>query len=235
VVLSPSASADHSLRTLGIDEDRLARWARGVDLGLYDPALRDAEAYPGEIKVLYAGRLTKEKGVDLLAESFLRAHKRDPRLHLLLAGGGPEEEALRDRVGEHATFLGWLGREELARAYASADIFLFCSRTDTYGQVILEAQASGLPVIAVAEGGPLSLISDHHTGWLCPPDADSLASAVAQLAASSFLRERLARAARAAIKDHTWEVALGQLAAGYERALASSDRTGSRAPTLVAA
>jgi glycosyltransferase involved in cell wall biosynthesis/predicted metal-dependent phosphoesterase TrpH len=234
VVLSPSASADHSLRTLGIDEDRVARWTRGVDLGLYDPALGDPDAFPGELKVLYAGRLTREKGVDLLAESFLRARERDSRLHLLLAGGGPEEDALRARVGEHATFLGWLGREELARAYASADIFLFCSRTDTYGQVILEAQASGLPVVAVAEGGPLSLIDDRHTGWLCPPDADSLASAVAQLAASSFLRARLAQAARAAVRDHTWEAAMAQLAAGYERSLGAAEAGASR-PTLVAA
>ena len=62
--------------------------------------------------MLYAGRLTNEKGADLLADAFLRARRRDPRLHLLLAGGGPEEDALRARLGEHATFLGWLGREE---------------------------------------------------------------------------------------------------------------------------
>jgi glycosyltransferase involved in cell wall biosynthesis len=70
IVLSPSISADESLRAIGIDPDRIARWARGVDLELYDPALRDRDAYPGEVKVLYAGRLTKEKGVDLLADSF---------------------------------------------------------------------------------------------------------------------------------------------------------------------
>ena len=100
------------------------------------PARPTATPIPGELKVLYAGRLTREKGVDLLAESFLRAHRADPRLHLLLAGGGPEEGELRARLGERATFLGWLEGEELARAYASADIFLFCSRTDTYGQVV---------------------------------------------------------------------------------------------------
>ena len=122
--------------------------------------------------MLYAGRLTKEKGSDLLAESFLRAHERDPRLHLLLAGGGPEEDELRARLGDRATFLGWLDRSELATAYASADIFLFCSQTDTYGQVIAEAQASGLPVVAVDEGGPASLIHDRQTGWLCEPDAE---------------------------------------------------------------
>ena len=84
----------------------------------------------------------------------------------MLAGGGPEEEQLRARLGDHATFLGWLGGEELARAYASADVFLFASRTDTFGQVILEAQASGLPVVAVDEGGPASLIEHGETGLL---------------------------------------------------------------------
>jgi glycosyltransferase involved in cell wall biosynthesis/predicted metal-dependent phosphoesterase TrpH len=235
VVLSPSPSADQSLVALGIDRDRIARWARGVDMALYDRGLRDPDAYPGEVKVLYAGRLTDEKGADLLADTFLRARKRDPRLHLLLAGGGPEEDALRARLGEHATFLGWLGREELAKAYASADVFLFCSRTDTYGQVILEAQASGLPVVAVAEGGPLSLIADGHTGWLCPPDAESLAGAVAQLAASPFMRERISRGALASVREHTWEAALRQLAAGYEVALGGAGRSGSWAPRLIAA
>ena len=102
-------------------EGRIGRWERGVDIDRFDPAKADRDAYPGEIKVLYAGRLTREKGVDLLAESFLRAHAADPRLHLLLAGGGPEEAELRARLGERATFLGWLEGEELPRAYASAD------------------------------------------------------------------------------------------------------------------
>ena len=108
-VLSPSPAADRSLIGLGADPARIGRWERGVDIASFDPAKADREAFPGEIKVLYAGRLTREKGVDLLAESFLRAHGVDPRLHLLLAGGGPEEEELRAKLGERATFLGWLG------------------------------------------------------------------------------------------------------------------------------
>ena len=104
--------------------------------------------------VLYAGRLTREKGVDLLADAFLAAREHDPRLHLVLAGGGPEEAALRARLGVDATFLGWLEEEELARAYASPDLFLFAGRTDTFGQVIREAQASGLPVVASTRAAP---------------------------------------------------------------------------------
>ena len=133
--------------------------------------------------MLYAGRLTKEKGVDLLADAFLAARARDPRLQLVLAGGGPEEDALRARLGAAATFLGWLEGDELARAYADADLFLFCSQTDTFGQVVLEAQASGLPVVAVDAGGPSELIASGRSGVLCPPRTSALADAVAGLAA----------------------------------------------------
>ena len=118
-VLSPSPAADRSLLALGTEEGAIGRWERGVDTDRFDPSKADRDAFPGEVKVLYAGRLTREKGVDLLAESFERAHAVDPRLHLLLAGGGPEEADLRERLGERATFLGWLDGEELPRAYAS--------------------------------------------------------------------------------------------------------------------
>jgi glycosyltransferase involved in cell wall biosynthesis/predicted metal-dependent phosphoesterase TrpH len=218
-VLSPSPSADASVVALGADPARLGRWERGVDVERFDPGKADREAFPGEIKILYAGRLTREKGVDLLAESFLRAHESDPRLHLLLAGGGPEEGELRERLGERATFLGWLSDEDLPRAYASADAFLFCSTTDTYGQVILEAAASGLPVVAVAAGGPATLIENRHTGLLCRPDADHLAGTLLQLASSPELRRRLGDAAARAARKRSWERSMGQLAAGYRRAL----------------
>jgi len=219
VVLSPSPAADASLVGLGVEAARIGRWERGVDTDRFDPVKADRDTYPGEIKVLYAGRLTREKGVDLLAESFLRARDSDPRLHLLLAGGGPEEGELRARLGEHATFLGWLGGEELACAYASADAFLFASSTDTYGQVVLEAGASGLPVVAVAEGGPAALIENRHTGLLCRPDPDHLAGALLQLASSPALRHQLGAAAVNAVRARSWERALGQLASGYRRAL----------------
>jgi glycosyltransferase involved in cell wall biosynthesis/predicted metal-dependent phosphoesterase TrpH len=219
IVLSPSPSADASLVDLGTDRARIERWERGVDLSRFDPVKADPSAYPGEIKVLYAGRLTREKGVDLLAESFLRAHRADPRLHLLLAGGGSEEGELRSRLGEHATFLGWLGGEDLARAYASADMFLFASTTDTYGQVILEAAASGLPVVAVAEGGPAALIENRHTGLLCRPDPDHLAGALLRLAAAPLLRNHLGAAGAHAARGRSWERSMEQLAAGYRRAL----------------
>ncbi len=219
LVLSPSAASDDALQEIGIGAERRARWDRGVDSERFHPALRGQLELDGELNVLYAGRITQEKGAELLAEAFLEARHRDPRLHLVLAGGGPEQERLRECVGEHATFLGWLDGIELARAYASADIFLFPSTTDTFGQVILEAQASGLPVVAVAAGGPLSLIEHRVSGLLCKPAPDALAEGVLELAASPLLRRRLAALALAGVRARTWEGAMERLAAGYRRVL----------------
>jgi glycosyltransferase involved in cell wall biosynthesis/predicted metal-dependent phosphoesterase TrpH len=221
-VLSPSPASDERLAGLGIDAARIGRWDRGVDVARFDPAHRTPGLLDGEISVLYVGRLTREKGLDLLTDAFLEAHARDPRLRLSLAGGGPEEAALRERLGERATFLGWLDGDALAAAYASADVFLFASRTDTFGQVILEAQASGLPVVAVGDGGPASLIEPGETGLLCAPTASALADAVLALAGTPLLAERLRRAGLAAVRGRSWETSLQRLAAGYELALRHS-------------
>jgi glycosyltransferase involved in cell wall biosynthesis/predicted metal-dependent phosphoesterase TrpH len=218
-VLSPSPASDAALRDLGIAPERIGRWERGVDVERFGPDNRVEGLFGETVNVLYAGRFSREKGADLLADAFLAARERDPRLHLVLAGGGPEEDALRARVGEHATFLGWLTGDELARAYASADLFLFASRTDTFGQVLLEAEASGLPIVAVDEGGPRSIVAHGHTGLLCPPRADALAHAVAELASDAAWRERMGQAGLRAVQARTWDRALGQLATGYERVL----------------
>jgi glycosyltransferase involved in cell wall biosynthesis/predicted metal-dependent phosphoesterase TrpH len=221
LVLSPSPASDDALAGIGVPAERILRWDRGVDTSRFDPSLRDRTLLgPDHINVLYSGRITREKGVDLLADAFLQARERNPRLHLVLAGGGPESEPLRERLGDAATFLGWLEGADLARAYASADIFLFGSATDTFGQVILEAQASGLPVIAVAAGGPLSLIEDRVTGLLRAPDPHALAKAVLELADSPLLRASLARAGLVSVRGRTWERALARLADGYRRVLA---------------
>jgi glycosyltransferase involved in cell wall biosynthesis/predicted metal-dependent phosphoesterase TrpH len=225
LVLSPSPASDTALEGIGVGAEKVARWDRGVDMTRFDPGLRGEMALPDAINVLYAGRVTREKGADLLADAFLSARERDPRLRLLLVGGGPEQEHLRERLGDAATFLGWLDGVELARAYASADMFLFPSRTDTFGQVILEAQASGLAVVAVAEGGPRSLIENRVSGLLCAPEAEALAAAVVELAGSPLLRERLARAGLASVRARTWERALDRLAAGYRRVLRASGST----------
>jgi glycosyltransferase involved in cell wall biosynthesis/predicted metal-dependent phosphoesterase TrpH len=228
VILSPSPAADAALAGIGVGPERVLRWDRGVDTTRFRPELRASArtAEANTITVLYSGRITHEKGVDLLADAFLLARACDPRLRLKLAGGGPEQEVLRERLGESASFLGWLEGEELARAYADADIFLFPSSTDTFGQVILEAQASGVPVIAVAEGGPLSLVKHRESGLLCQADAAQLAAALLQVAESPLLREHLSRGGLAATRERTWERTLERLAAGYRRVLLGDGAAG---------
>jgi glycosyltransferase involved in cell wall biosynthesis/predicted metal-dependent phosphoesterase TrpH len=240
VVVTPSPQSDEAVRSLGVAADAIGRWDRGVDAERFSPSRRSAatarrlfgaagadgrrgaSADAGtRINVLYAGRLSAEKGVDLLCETFLAARVREPRLHLLLAGGGPEEDVLRSRLGEHATFLGWLSGDDLADAYANADVFLFASRTDTFGQVLLEAQASGLPIVAVGEGGPLSLVDDGVSGLLRPADAGALSDALVAVAARPGLRRRLAAGGLLRVRTRTWDAAMARLAEGYGRALAA--------------
>ncbi len=224
-VLSPSAAADGSLLALGIPAERIGRWDRGVDVERFSPSRRRrTRAGDDEIVVLYAGRLTREKGLDLLADAFERAWQADPRLRLQLAGGGPEEHARRARLGESATFLGWLDGDALADAYADADVFLFASETDTFGQAILEAQASGLAVLAVDAGGPAELVEHGRSGLLASPDGDALARALLELADRPALCERLAGNAVEAVRDRTWGDALVQLGDGYARALVAAGR-----------
>ncbi len=228
VVLSPSSATDDRLAELGIEAGRIGRWDRGVDLARFSPELRCGDLLPGEINVLYAGRLTQEKGVDLLASAFEAAFERDPRLHLVLAGDGPEREALAARLGDRATFLGFVYGEALARVYASADAFLFASVTDTFGQVILEAQASGLPVVAVDAGGPADLVVPGETGLLVEADAGALADALLSVTRSELVALPLARTALAAVRGRTWEASMQRLADGYHAALASSGTAAAR-------
>lgn len=219
LVLSPSPSADRSLVELGISPEAIQRWDRGVDLTRFTPTKRKQLGCPGAIRVLYAGRLAREKGTELLAEAFLKARGNRQDLQLLVAGRGPDEAQLRSRLGDAATFFGWLDQDQLAELYASADIFVFPSTTDTFGQVVLEAQASGLPVIAANAGGPASLISHGVNGLLCEPQPDCVSSQIELAAADLDLRRRLSTGGLANVEKRSWEAALRQLAAGYRSAL----------------
>ena len=231
IVLSPSSTADRALESLSVPLEKLMRWERGVDTSQFSPRMRTDGALPEDsINVLYAGRLEREKGIELLADAFLRARSREPALRLVIAGTGEGEAYLRERVGDAATFLGWLDRSELARAYASADVFLFASSTDTFGQVIIEAQASGLAVVAAAAGGPTALVEDRVSGLLCAPEPAALAHGVLELARSPLLRSRLAGAALTCARERTWERALERLAVAYRRVLDAA-ATGERRST----
>ena len=211
--LAPSRMTAADLDTHGLE--RVWLWGRGVDTERFHPARRDerlrAEIAPGgEVIVGYVGRLAIEKRVDLLA-----AVAALPGVRLAVTGGGPMEEELRAALPS-AAFLGMRYGADLARIYASLDVFVHTGPFDTFGQTIQEASASGLPVVAPAAGGPLDLVDDGESGYLVSPgDPDELAAAVGRLAASPALRERLGEAARRRVLTRTWSALTSELLGHY--------------------
>jgi glycosyltransferase involved in cell wall biosynthesis len=201
-------------------------WGRGVDLERFNPAhrkpdVREAVGSPEALHLLYVGRLTPEKDLSVLFEAYRRAASRSPRpIQLVLTGDGAYAPRARASAPEGVTFTGHLEGDRLAAAYASADVFVFPSRTETLGNVVLEALASGLPVVAAAEGGVLENVRDGETGLLCTPgDPGSFAQQILKLVDQPSLRERLSRNARAWAERRTWERAFSPLVDGYREAV----------------
>lgn len=167
---------------------------RGVDLGLFRPQ-PTARTASQPLTVGYVGRLTPEKNVRLLAR--LKA----PRL--LIVGQGSEAGWLRENI-PHAEFTGVLRGEALARAYASMDIFAFPSSTDTYGNVVQEAKACGVPVVVTSGGGPKYLV-DHGVDGMVAHDETEFIAAVSLLAQDASLRLRMSAAAAASAQSLSWD------------------------------
>jgi phosphatidylinositol alpha 1,6-mannosyltransferase len=215
--LAPSTAAAASLHSHGIQ--RVWLWGRGVDTVRFDPAKRSgqlrAELAPnGEVLAGYVGRLAPEKRIDLLAQVATL-----PGVRLVVVGSGPADAAAR-RAMPAAVFLGQRQGEELARIYASLDVFVHSGPHETFGQTLQEAAASGLPVVAPAAGGPIDLVGDGVTGFLVPPrDPSALADAVARLAADPGLRARQGRAARQRVLGRTWTALGDELIGHYEAVL----------------
>jgi phosphatidylinositol alpha 1,6-mannosyltransferase len=201
--LAPSSASLAQLRSLGVPG--LARWGRGVDVEAFhprhrDPALRAALAPDGRPIVGYVGRLAAEKELDLL-----RHLHDDARFALVLVGGGPEEERLRALL-PRAHFLGVLHGGDLSRAYASLDVFVHTGRHETYCQSAQEALASGVPVVAPRQGGPVDVVADGVAGHLYRPgDGAEMAAYVARLVSDPARRTAMAAAAARSVQDRTWQ------------------------------
>jgi phosphatidylinositol alpha 1,6-mannosyltransferase len=215
--LAPSTSTAAELLAHGIRDVWL--WRRGVDATLFHPGRRDEAirrvlAPDGETLVGYVGRLAVEKRVDLLAET---ARRRG--IKLVLVGDGPARGAL-EKALPGAVFVGERHGTQLARLYASLDIFVHTGPLETFGQAIQEALASGVPVVAPAAGGPLDLVKPGQTGYLVPPgDGRSITRAVAELAADPVLRRHLGRQARASVAGRTWAAVGDELLDHYRAAM----------------
>ncbi|PAZ17304.1 glycosyl transferase family 1 [Streptomyces sp. SA15] len=219
ITLAPSSAALHDLESHGVPRVKL--WPRGVDTVRFRPDLRDEalrrELAPnGELIVGYVGRLAPEKQVELLSGVCGLDGVR-----VVVVGDGPSRPNL-DQALPGAVFLGRRTGDELARIFASLDVFAHTGPFETFCQTVQEAMASGVPVVAPAVGGPLDLVAHGHTGFLVPPrDADAVRDAVRSLAADPALRTAYGAAARATVEGRTWAAVGDQLIGHYANVLAA--------------
>lgn len=228
LTLAPSTSSLAQLRELGVDRTRL--WGRGVDTARFHPDRR-SDAWrqwiaPGEIIVGYVGRLAPEKQVEDLA-----VIAGMPGVRLVVVGDGPARARL-ERALPAAVFLGHLSGPELAQAMAGFDVFVHPGESETFGQTIQEAHASGVPVVATGRGGPVDLVRSSVDGWLYRPgDLDDLRDRVRDLVGDATKRQAFGAAARAAVEGRTWPALVEKLHGYYlEAQLLHRSREGAADP-----
>lgn len=222
ITLCPSTDTIAKLRDFGFR--RLRLWARGVDGLRFHPRRRSEEwrrsvgVAPGETLFAYVGRLAPEKRIERVGEALRSV----PGSRLVIVGDGPARAALERRfAGMPVTFTGYLSGDDLAVAYASADAFAFASDTDTFGQVILEAMASGLPVVAAASGGAVDLVKPKISGFLFDPATpEELGAPLRALAADPALRARMGNAGRRLAEKRSWPSVMEEMIGHYRRAAA---------------
>ncbi|WP_109212106.1 MULTISPECIES: GDSL-type esterase/lipase family protein [Microbacterium] len=215
LTLAPSTASLRQLEELGVD--RLRRWGRGVDIQRFGPERRDdgwrARVAPGQTIVGYVGRLAPEKQVeDLAALSGLDGAR------LVIVGDGPARPAL-ERALPDAVFTGHLTGPTLAEALAGFDVFVHPGESETFGQTIQEALASGVPVVATGVGGPVDLVRSSVDGWLYRPgDLADLRARVADLVGDDGKRRAFAAAARESVRERTWDAVCSRLVEHYDEA-----------------
>ncbi len=216
---------------LGIDlvrqgYQRVRVVARGVDTQLFTPARRSAAlraawgAGEDDLVVAHVGRMAPEKNLSLLLTAFTAIHRYAPSARLLLVGDGPSRRQLQQQHPQHL-YAGMRHGEDLAAHYASADLFLFPSMTETYGNVTLEALASGLPMVAYRMAAAAELIRHGDNGMLADPGAsDQFVRAALDLVTRPNARRRIAAAATKSVVTHDWERIYVRLEAALREAIA---------------
>ncbi|MFC5648277.1 glycosyltransferase family 4 protein [Paenibacillus solisilvae] len=221
-IFVPSKSTLLELKERGWDESRLAVWSRGIDTKQYHPGV-DRNALlaqhgisPDTFIVLYTGRLSPEKNVDVALTAFAK-FQRDvcPESLLVLAGDGPSSEQLKlqaERERIRVQFLGFTGMPALQQWYAAANVFLFPSSTETFGNVVLEAMACGTPVICADAGGVVDTVEHGWNGLRCEPgNADAFSDALSQLYKDKELGMRFAARGFAHSLRQSWDGIFAEL------------------------
>jgi phosphatidylinositol alpha 1,6-mannosyltransferase len=194
---------------------------RGVDSTLFSPQRRDRRFGDASFVLGFCGRLSVEKNIALLARVQEQLTKRGfSGFRFLIVGHGAGESWLRERL-RGAEFTGVLRGEELARAYANMDLFVFPSHTDTFGYVVLEALACGVPAIVTPDGGPPSIVKDGETGFICADE--DFPDAIARLMLDSTLHARMRQAARNYAQSASWDAVFEGVYSRYEALLADRE------------
>ena len=226
-VYVPTPTMEKALRDNGITST-IHLWPRGIELDRFSPSFRSDEwrgahgFSPSDIVVTFVSRLVKEKGLDVFAETVQRLQVEGAHVRALVVGDGPERDSLTEEL-PHAVFAGHLTGADLSTAYASSDVFLFPSETETFGNVTLEAMASGLSVVCADAAGSRSLVDDTVTGLLCPPrEVGCFARNVRRLVSDSALRSELGRAARNAAQQYDWTTVLGRMIGFYRKVVSTA-------------
>jgi glycosyltransferase involved in cell wall biosynthesis len=223
-VYTPSAASRAEVLELGVAD--VETWGRGADVELFHPGrrsqdMRAALGIGSRFTFLYVGRLAAEKRVEHVIEAFRIAGEFLPRgmIHLVIAGTGPREEEIRAAAPAGVDFLGFLERRSrLPDLYANCDAFIFSSVTETLGLVLLEAMASGLPVIAAPAGGVRDHLRDGVNGLAYPEgDVGAMAQAMVRLAGDLTLTRRLSRGARKTAEGLSWEREMERLDRSYRQ------------------
>jgi glycosyltransferase involved in cell wall biosynthesis len=217
--LAPSNITRDQMLANGIE--RVKVWRRGIDMDHFSPEKFDPQmrAYlsggePEKPLLLYVGRLSPEKRVDWLADVF----EAGLDVRLALVGDGPYRPALELQFADRpVVFTGFLNGDDLYKAYASADLFVFPSKNETLGNVVLEAMASGLPVITPTEGGQIDHVIHGKTGLLFDADdPDAMVAAVQYLLTHEQDRKTMSKTAQTHLKAISWQNIFGQLMLDYE-------------------
>jgi glycosyltransferase involved in cell wall biosynthesis len=225
----PSPSTASMLRAQGFQRVRI--WPRGVDTRVFRPAQRNMNrralwiGADEKVVLLYAGRISWEKNLRLLLQAYQGMDHTG--CHLVMVGDGPALREMKQEFdGLPVTFTGYLQGEDLASAYASADLFAFPSRTETFGQVVLEAMASGLPVVGLQAEGVCDIVDDGQTGFLLNTEnlaeheqVSSYRDLLTRLVRQHETRRKMGLAAHQMANQRTWDEAMHSLLLGYKEVL----------------
>nr|WP_167080941.1 glycosyltransferase family 1 protein [Rhizomicrobium palustre] len=220
-VYVPSPSMVDILRADGL-RDNFKLWPRGVDTDLFHPnkrnsGFRERHGFgTDDFVVSFVSRLVREKELDSVIATAKALEEKAVPHEMLIVGDGPDREMMQSAL-PNAIFTGQLHGEALAEAYAAGDAFLFPSETETFGNVTLEAMASGLPALCADASGSRSLVLDGETGYLVAPrDVEGFADRLGGLAADTSLRTKMGRAARARAQNFSWDDCMGRMLSYYQ-------------------